>query len=128
MKAAPFASLVPIRAWMAGMEGKASCSQEGRGYLTRGVLSGHYYQPFQGLPPLLPSLLASADHTVTFRKHGSYWDRTPSGIETASVMSAQDPRGTLKDGILSRRVCLPILGSGDLASSEASVACVGVTA
>lgn len=128
MKAAPFASLVPSEPGWLGWRVRLPVPQEGRGYLTRGVLSGHYYQPFQGLPPLLPSLLASADHTVTFRKHGSYWDRTLSGIETASVMSAQDPRGTPNDGILSRRVCLPILGSRDLASSEASVACVGVTA
>lgn len=39
-------------------------------------------------------------------------------------MSAQDSVGTLKDGTLSRHVCLPILEPGDLASSEVSVACV----
>lgn len=72
MKAA-FASLASIRTWMAGTEGKAGPSEcspgRWRPHLTRGVDTT---TSFSRVCSLLPSLLASADHSVTFRKQGGY--------------------------------------------------------
>lgn len=51
--------------------------------------------------PLLPRPLASADHTVNFRKYGGYWARLPSGIERQPQLCLlRTPRATRKDRTL----------------------------